>query len=82
MMGQVRIKVRQRLKSTAPVVRIARSWSGEAEELRQNCLVSANWTTFKDSATDLNEYGMVVTDFIRKSVLECVLTKIIWVFPN
>ena len=37
---------------------------------------------FKDSATDLNEYATVVTDFIKKCVEDCIPTKTFRVFPN
>lgn len=67
---------RQRLQNAAPVVRIAQSISGKAEEQLIDCFVSVNWAIIQDSATELNEYVMV------ECVVESVPTKTICVSPN
>ncbi|XP_055512237.1 uncharacterized protein LOC129709727 [Leucoraja erinacea] len=73
---------RQQLKSALPEVRTVQSWSGEAEEQLQDCLESVDWAMFRDSATDLNEYATVATEFIKKCVEDCIPTKTFRVFPN
>eukprot|EP00061_Rhincodon_typus_P003367 g19914.t1 len=47
-----------------------------------DCLDLMDWTVFKHSVGNLDEYTNTVTDFISKCVEGCVPKKSIWVFPN
>eukprot|EP00061_Rhincodon_typus_P011863 g37203.t1 len=57
-------------------------WSGLTDELLHDCLESVDWSIFKISAANLNEYAITVTDFISTCAEDCVPKTLIRVFPN
>ncbi|XP_059845789.1 uncharacterized protein LOC132405071 [Hypanus sabinus] len=73
---------RQRLKTAAPAVRTKKVWTREAQERLRDCFESVDWTVFSDSSLNLDEYAVVVTNFIKTCLDECVLAKIYCTFPN
>eukprot|EP00061_Rhincodon_typus_P012085 g37570.t1 len=52
------------------------------EDCLWGCLESVDWTIFKYSVENLDEYATTVTDFINKCVEHCVPKKSIRVFPS
>ncbi|XP_048414141.1 uncharacterized protein LOC125465079 isoform X2 [Stegostoma tigrinum] len=73
---------KQKLKRENPVQRVVQCWSEETDKLLRDCFESVDWSVFKNSAANLNEYATTVTDFISKCVEDCVPKKLIRVFPN
>eukprot|EP00061_Rhincodon_typus_P007044 g28320.t1 len=59
---------------------VIQCWSEVADKLLPDCLESADWSIFKNSAATLNEHGTTVTDFISKCVDDCVPKKLIQMF--
>eukprot|EP00061_Rhincodon_typus_P004424 g22531.t1 len=72
----------QKLKQKNPSQKEAQCWSEAVEDCLQDCLDLVDWTVFKCSVENLDEYATTVTDFVRKCVEDCVPKKSVQVFPN
>ncbi|XP_072372170.1 uncharacterized protein [Scyliorhinus torazame] len=73
---------KQILKRENPAKKVVQCWSEETEELLRDCLETVDWSIFKNSAPNLNEYATTVTDSISKYVDDCVPKKTVRTFPN
>eukprot|EP00061_Rhincodon_typus_P005148 g24321.t1 len=72
---------KQKLKREDPSQKEVLHWSEALEDDLRDCLDSVDWTVFKCSAENLDEYATTITDFISKCVEDCIPTKSIPMFP-
>ncbi|XP_048386342.1 uncharacterized protein LOC125452224 isoform X2 [Stegostoma tigrinum] len=63
-------------------IKKTQDWSEAVEDCLWDCLDLVDWTRFRCSAENLDEYATTVTDFISKCVEDCVPKKSVRVFPN
>eukprot|EP00061_Rhincodon_typus_P014746 g41995.t1 len=73
---------KQKLKCEDPEQKIVQCWSGTVDEFLWVCLELVDWTIYKNSEKNLDEYATMVTDFISKCMEGCMPTKSICMFPN
>eukprot|EP00061_Rhincodon_typus_P015108 g42604.t1 len=73
---------KQQLKWENPPQNKVQCWSKAVEDHLRDHLDSVDWTVFKCSVENLDEYATTVTDFISKCVEDCVPKKLIRMFPN
>ncbi|XP_069747947.1 rho-related BTB domain-containing protein 3 isoform X3 [Narcine bancroftii] len=59
---------KQSLRTTAPGVKTVKVWSWDLPAGFQDCFELEDWTPLKVSSSNLNDYSMVVTNFIRTYV--------------
>eukprot|EP00061_Rhincodon_typus_P018514 g47714.t1 len=57
-------------------------WSEAAEEFLRDCLESVDWSIFRNSAANQDEYATTVKVFISKCVEDCIPKKSICLFPD
>ena len=61
-----------KLKREQPAVSEVQCWSAEHESELQDCFDTTDWSVFKDSSVELDEYADLVTDYIRSCMDLCV----------
>ena len=61
---------------------VYKRWSGEADAKLQDCFVSTDWNTFRDSSDGIEEYTTSVTGFINKCIEDLVPTVTVRTYPK
>jgi hypothetical protein len=73
---------KRKLKQEVPVTRSIQKWSDEADATLQDYFSSTDWTMFRDSSNDIENYTTSVTDFINKCIEDTVPTVTVHTYPN
>ncbi len=69
-------------KHIIPVKRVVKEWSVEEIDMLRDCLEVTDWSVFKESCFDLNEYTEVVTSYISFCETVCVPSKAVTIYNN
>ena len=74
---------RQKLKQEVPVVRTAQHWSDQSESMLQDCFDHVDWDMLQvASENNIDIYTDMVTEFIRKCIVDVIPTVTIKTYPN
>ena len=73
---------RQQLKTVKPVKKSICKWDDQSVAALQGCLECTDWSVFKETATDIDEYTDSVTSYISFCEQLCIPTKTVTIYGN